>query len=507
MTKRSMTSVIAAGLALVLAAAIDAPAQAHDLTAAALATATPSSLQVTAPETIAKGTAAYVYVKVGKDVDVTARLQSSPDGSQWKDTGKTMPIVDGYGVVTWKPSQTLTYRIVGKGIESSAWTTHVTTESGYAVTTGVRSATVHTGESVFVTGYAARNGINGAYRIRVEHRTASGDWKLVAYVTAKTSGWWGLSVRPSSDMYYRAKVVTAAGDVLATSDEAFLDYTSGTTTLEERRSVMGWRLGAATTGIRAIPASAVKAAKYTGGATSARYQKFKSGMLIEVTETDGDKRTWFLEARHLSKYASLGYWNGTIGLPERDAKCQLLEGGCVTLFSGGAIYTNHSKMSTGRYVAYGRYAQVETVAAALSQRGYEEPSWRKSKYNTWIGGTNAWCQVFVAWATTASGHAGDAPVKDYFPTYVATMKKSPALIRDPKASQIRAGDILIFDWGTGTPTHTGFAVRVSGNYVYTIEGNTTDGTSDPQRGVYYRKRPISGVWGMYHPNEYKAATS
>lgn len=506
MATTSLKSLVAAALAVVLTITLEMPAAANETHQVRVPTATPSALKVTAPEVVAKGTAMYAYATFGSDVDASASLQSSSDGSTWKDTGAKMAIVDGYGVVSLNPNSTLSYRLVGKGIESDPWTTEVETVAGYAVSAGVRAGTIHTGESVFVTGYVAKASKGGAYRVRVEQKTTGGSWALVAYVNSQSGGWWGLNVRPSSDMFYRAKVVSSAGDVLATSSDTFVDYTGGTTTLEERKAVLSWRLGAATSSVKSVPASYVSKAKYTGGAKSARYQTFKSGMLIEVTESDGDKRTWFMEGRHLAKYKSLGYWKDALGLPERDARCQLLEGGCVTLFSGGAVYTNHAKMSTGRYVAYGRYAQTEIVAAALSQRWYEEPSWRESKYNEWVGGDNAWCQVFVAWAVAAAGHQGEAPVKDYFPSYLSTVKKSPALIRDPKASQLRPGDILLFDWGTGTASHTGFVVKVSGSYVYTIEGNTTDGTGDPQRGVYYRKRPISGIWGMYHPNEYKATS-
>jgi len=320
-------------------------------------------------------------------------------------------------------------------------------------------------------------------------------------VTTSESGYSGYRIRPTADAWYRAVVLDGAGTVVAASTRFKVDAIAGDTTLEERRSSLAWNLGKATTGITKISASDLKAAKYTGGATAARYQKFEGGTLVEVTQP-GKIRTWLVYSRQLLEYKARGGWGGKLGLPERDVRCGLPEGGCLQLFSGGSIYTNTSSMSPGRYVAYGRTIQTEIIAAAVSQKGYEEPSWRESKYNTWIGGTSAWCAVFVSWAAYASGHSGDVPKDTTFPKFLSTVKKSPALKKNPSASTLRAGDVLIFDWGTGTPSHAGFVLSVSGSWVYTIEGNTTDGSGDPQRGVYARKRPLSGVWAYFHPSDY-----
>ncbi|MGC4175624.1 CHAP domain-containing protein [Demequina sp.] len=509
MASRPLRATFVALLTLVLAAtaetavAADVPAS-SPLGSRQLAMAPGDSVSVTAPDQVVKGTRMYITAKGDGSLSGKGTVEWSTDQTEWHTSATTIPVEDGQGATSWLPTKSAYYRIVGDGIQSAVWRTDVVSKSGYAISAGTRSAQVHSLESAYLGGSAVKDGKGGAYKVRVEVRLSDGTWKSVGTVKASSAGNFTVRVRLSADRTFRARILSSSGSTLATSPTFEVELNGGTSTLEERRALMAWRLGAATTAIRAIAADEVAAAKYTGGAESARIQKFKKGFLVEVTETGGTKRTWVIEGKQLTGYLDRSAWHGSLGLPERDVKCGLLEGGCVQLFSGGAIYTNTSSMSKGIYVAYGRWPQVETLAAAYSQKYYEEPSWRESKYNEWVGGTHAWCQVFVAWSTYAAGRSGEAPVRTYFPHYVTAVKASPALIRDPKASEIRAGDILLFDWGNGTPTHTGFAVKVSGNYVYTFEGNTTDGTADPQRGVYARKRPLSGVWGLYHPGEYAA---
>ncbi len=505
--KPLVTAIVVAALVATVDSAAVAEVSARKLDTRSLATAAPSIVTVKAPTSIPKGGRLHFTVKTDPDVGGKGHLQWSTNGTKWNDVGTSIPIADGQGAGALVPTGSYYYRVNVDGTLSDVWRTELVKKSGYAITVGTRTAQFHKNEAAYFVGKAVKGGVPGAFLIKVEYRSSSGSWHRLTTVRASKSGNFAVSARPNANIYFRAKIVSSSGSTLATSPEVFADYTGGSSTLEERRAVMAWRLGAATTSVRPISSTEVAAAKYTGGATSARIQKFKNGFLVEVTSTSGTANTWVIEGRHLAKYLALHAWHGKLGLPERDARCHLLEEGCITLFSGGALYSNYSKTRTGVAVAYGRHEQVEIVAAALHQKNYEEPKWRTNKYNKWISGNHAWCQVFVAWATYASGHKGEAPVESYFPNYVKDLEQSPALIRRPSGSQIVAGDILVFDWGLGTPKHTGIAVKVSGNYVYAIEGNTTDGTGDPQRGVYYRKRQISWIWGMYHPAEYKATAS
>ena len=505
MTNRTIRASLVALLTLAMAATAET-AVAAELSQRRAATAAPVAVTVSAPAEIPKGTRLYITAKASEPLSALGSIEASADQATWHSTGAKIPIEDGQGATSLLPTEDMYYRIVGEGVESAVWHTTLVAKSGYAITAGTRVAQAHSLEVVYLVGTAVKGGKGAAYRVKVEYKKSDDTWATVQTGTASSAGTFVVAVRMSADRTFRAKIVSSTGTTLATSASFFVDFTSGTSTLEERRAVLAWRLGSATTAVHSISSSDVAASAYTGGATSARYQKFKNGYLVEVTPKSGAAQAWIVEGRHLQGYRDRGAWAGKLGLPERDAKCQLLEGGCVTLFSRGAIYTNKSSMSKGIYVSAGRTPQVETLAAAYSQKGYEEPAWRTSKYNDWIGGDHAWCQVFVAWATYAAGRQGEAPVRKYFPHYVAVMKKSPALIRNPKASDIRAGDILIFDWGLAEPRHTGFAVKASGNYVWTFEGNTTDGTGDPQRGVYARKRSLSRVWAVYHPGEYKATS-
>jgi hypothetical protein len=233
------------------------------------------------------------------------------------------------------------------------------------------------------------------------------------------------------------------------------------------------------------------------GVSSARYRKYKNGTLVEVTRS-GSTRTWLVYERIGAKYSELDGVTGRLGLPMRDPKCGLLEKGCVQRFTGGSVYINGASMSRGTYVAYGKTVESELLAAAISQRGYEEPSWRVNKYTKWLGSKPAWCMTFVAWVAAASGNASMVPKTGSYASYLSVLKKSGRLHYNTHPP---AGAIVLFDWGSGTPSHTGFVTSVSGGYAWTMEGNTSDGTSDPQRGVYKRHRALSYVWAWYWPSD------
>jgi|GEM_PF-782106 len=503
--KSLLSLVLAAVLTFTLApAAVSAPPAASQgaLNAPLAAAEGDLSVAVNAPSSVALGTTAWVTVQAPESIDATAYLETR-SGSKWTRTTTKVIVIDGYGTGRWAPKSNGTYRVAGGGIESDSFTVNVTKPSGYAVSLVVPTHQARSLEILWMQAKVVKAG-KPAKNITVSFERAidpSGKWSRVGKNKTTTTGATSATTRSTATAYFRAVALNSSGKAIATSQPFQVVQIGGDTTLEERRLSLSWYLGKSKTAVRKISAAHVKAAKYPGGATSARVQEFAKGTLVEVRQAD-KIRTWLVNGSFEKEYKAKKRWAGKLGLPTRDVKCGLMESGCVQMFSGGAVYTKKSKPGK-RYVAYGRTTQVEPVAAALSQVGYKEPKWRKSKYNTWIKGSQAWCQVFVAWSAAAGGHAGTVPKHTYFPNYVKEVKKFPGLIRNPKASQLRAGDVLLFNWGSGEPTHTGFVVRVSGKYVYAVEGNTTSGNGSATRGVFQRKRLISSVWGSFHPSEFK----
>lgn len=454
-----------------------------------------------APSQVAVGTTAWVTVTSPVSLDATSYLEVRSGGT-WKRTATKVIVVDGYGTGRWAPKSSATYRVAGGGIESESFTVNVTKASGTAVSLVVPTHQARSLEMLWLQAKVVKAGKAAKSHSVAFERAADpdGTWTRLGKRNTNASGAASLRVRSSSTAYYRAVALNSKGTVVATSAPFNVVQIGGDVTLTERRLSLSWYLGKAKTGIKKISAKDVKAAKYTGGATSARYQEFAKGTLVEVRQA-GKIRTWLVFGNFAKEYKAQKRWKGKLGLPERDVRCGLPEGGCVQLFSRGAVYTKTSR-GNKRYVAYGQTVQVEIAAAARSQTGYKEPKVRHSKYNTWIGGHNAWCEVFVMWSANAAGHKGKVPHIDHFPTYIKRAKASPGFISKPKASQLRAGDVLLFNWGSGQPTHTAIVLRAKGKYVYTVEGNTTSGTGSAKRGVFERQRLISHIWGSFRPTSY-----
>lgn len=89
----------------------------------------------------------------------------------------------------------------------------------------------------------------------------------------------------------------------------------------------------------------------------------------------------------------------------------------------------------------------------------------------WNG--SAWCACFVTWCfVQAFGKDKAAQLLKHYPyVYCPTMSGLFTLNANPKR-----GDIVIFK-RNGTFTHTGIVISVSGDYITTVEGNTSGGST------------------------------
>ncbi|WP_062295542.1 CHAP domain-containing protein [Demequina maris] len=169
---------------------------------------------------------------------------------------------------------------------------------------------------------------------------------------------------------------------------------------------------------------------------------------------------------------------------------------------GKASWAQENLLWVGGYYDVDRILEV-----AHSQVGYREPAFQVNKYNTWIGGANPWCEVFVSWVFDKSDYAAGVPKHDTFREYAKELRQLGIMDMTPTASELKKGTVVLLDWGLGDgPKHTAIVDHVSGGYVYLVEGNTTDGTGDKTRGVFYRARPLSYIWSWYNPAEYARVT-
>lgn len=445
---------------------------------------------VTAPAVVKKGASATITIDTGDNFSGTATLWYETLGV-WKKSSIQPVIQNGKGTATWKPAYSRGYYIeLPNGASSKLFTISVETANRYAVTGTFTSAEAAAGEIVWVRSTAYYKGKPLAKATVILERKKSGatTWSKVVTGTTDSAGKYTFRLSPAVGYTYRVHI-SGTG---AASSHFHIERTTADRTLEFRAAQLKWVIGAATAAPKQIAS-----ANLPSGVDSARYQKFAKGWLYEVTRS-GKVNTWVVYGKLADKYAALGGYTGKLGLPMRDAKCSLLEKGCVQRFTGGALYMNASKMSPKVYVAYGKVPEVEILAAAWSQVGYEEPSWRHNKYTKWLGSNPAWCMTFTAWAAAASGNGSQVPKSATYAKYVATLKKAKRL---HYTGTPPTGAALLLDWSSGTPSHSALLVKISGKYIYTLEGNTTDGSGDPQRGVYYRKRLLSDIWAWYVPSQ------
>jgi hypothetical protein len=468
------------------------------------------------------GQSAELDVTVSPDLNGVGEVsyRMTPGSGSWvRSTSTTVKVSNGKGSFKVKPSATREYRVkfgdktstpmklspdilgLVNGVYTPKYHTGGPYPSGMNLESAVSTLTFRKLESVWVIGRVRHDGDPRANALVYLETSSSphGPWSKSRTTRSSSTGFYEFRMVPTTDRFYRTVTRhSSTGNITARSGVMYSNQVHQNRSLETRRRELRWRLGDDVTGIRTISSSDLSQASVPGNPTSGRWQRYKRGTLVEYTFSGGGKRTWFVEGVVSNRMHNTSGWVGRLGLPLRDAKCVSLESSCVQRFSNGAIYTNSSKKTS---VAFGRTSSVEIVAAARSQVGYREPSWRKNKFNTWIDHNHAWCGVFVGWAATASGNSTKVPVEKDWTRFLNAAKNS-GVLKNPDNHKMRPGSVVLFNWGSGPAVHTGLVVRVSGNYIYTVEGNTTSGTGSATRGVFERKRSISAVWRFFNPEDF-----
>lgn len=140
-------------------------------------------------------------------------------------------------------------------------------------------------------------------------------------------------------------------------------------------------------------------------------------------------------------------------------------------------------------------SEKELVRVAMAEICRNEAEGQDDKYISWYNAkmkTNfamsvSWCAIFVSWCMNRAGI--DSTKFPYFSSCTAGLSKFKALgyARDPKTYNPKSGDIIFFDFNKiGTPQHVGFVFAVDEQYVYTIEGNSSDAV---KHNKYLRTSP------------------
>lgn len=144
-------------------------------------------------------------------------------------------------------------------------------------------------------------------------------------------------------------------------------------------------------------------------------------------------------------------------------------------------------------VLYGIHdGDAQIVAVALSQIGNQggEPYWSWYGFNSRV----EWCACFVSWCANECGYIDDGII----PKYAGCVNgvnwfRERGQWADNTIEPV-PGMIIFFDWDSpngesgpqdGESDHTGIVEKVEDGWVYTVEGNTSDGCHERKYQVGY----------------------
>lgn len=156
---------------------------------------------------------------------------------------------------------------------------------------------------------------------------------------------------------------------------------------------------------------------------------------------------------------------------------------CFTFATISSAYVDgypNTHRNTGHHIA-------DLIAVAKTQLGYTELNTRTglpleygqdggyTKYGAWFGdSTGAWCAYFVSWCASQAGiPTSIVPRLGNCAAAVNWYKNHSVFYSRGTGYVPKTGDIIFYNWGGGSiAQHIGIITGVSGNNIYTIEGNT-----------------------------------
>lgn len=146
--------------------------------------------------------------------------------------------------------------------------------------------------------------------------------------------------------------------------------------------------------------------------------------------------------------------------------------------------------------------RARMVKLAASQIGTTESpdGSNRVKYSVWYNMIGPWCAMFCTWLGVAVGLKAFKRGSRwaYCPYIEDDAKNARHNLRLVSRSGAKAGDLALFNFGSGEAKHVGVVERVNlvAGTVTCIEGNTASGdggSQDNGGGVYRRTRPLSHV--------------
>ena len=128
----------------------------------------------------------------------------------------------------------------------------------------------------------------------------------------------------------------------------------------------------------------------------------------------------------------------------------------------------------------------DIIGVALTQVGYHEGSSNYTKYGEWYGLPNSpWCGMFVSWCAAQAG----IPTSVLKRTGIANPSNFGLSYKNGSEYTPQRGDLFF----KKSFSHVGLVYYTEGAYFYTIEGNTSD-TSSEGTSVLIRRRKISDFY-------------
>lgn len=145
-----------------------------------------------------------------------------------------------------------------------------------------------------------------------------------------------------------------------------------------------------------------------------------------------------------------------------------------------------------------------------SEEGTKYGRWYAEKHGPYFGSSGVpFCAMGVSWVLDQAGITPPGGAFAYVPAGINAASAKNRLLADVEDAQ--AGDLVCFDWDDdGISDHVGIVEFNAGNYLQTIEFNTSPGNGGSQGnggGVYRRTRDWDSVTAVIRPDYDQTAST
>ena len=131
------------------------------------------------------------------------------------------------------------------------------------------------------------------------------------------------------------------------------------------------------------------------------------------------------------------------------------------------------------------------------QSGTKYGRWYAQDHGSYYGENGVpYCAMFVSWVFNQAG-AYCAGLPEAYCPYILNAAYNEGRIIDMYDAQ--PGDVVLFNWDGGEVDHVGIVEYNFGDYIQTIEGNTTDAKGYNSGGVYQRVRAWYQIAAIIRP--------